>query len=114
MCVERHVEGVVAELGWVLQHSRAEVHGHLGVGVWGGCLRAGLDQVGVWCTLRAWETHQAGRWERGPTCQVWAAVQSWGGLRRPGAVPYGAGGTLGAAMGLGGVMGALAPLALSC
>lgn len=32
MCVERHIEGVVAELGWVLQHSRAEVHGHLGVG----------------------------------------------------------------------------------
>ena len=30
--VERHVEGIMAELGWVPQSSRAEVHGHLGGG----------------------------------------------------------------------------------
>lgn len=46
VCVERHVEGVVAELGWVLQHSRAEVHGHLGVGVWGGTSELGWTRWG--------------------------------------------------------------------
>lgn len=111
VCVQRHVEGVVAELGWVLQRSRAEVHGHLGVRGWGVPQSWAGPGGGLvyFASLGDSPGGALGAWAHLPGVGSCAKL---GGLRRPGAVPYGAGGTLGAAMGLGGVMGALAPLLL--
>lgn len=109
--VERHIEGVVAELRLVLQHPRAEVY----KAIWGGGadLRAWPGWVRAGCAPRAGETQSLTRGSLGgvdPPAKLRAAEQSRAGPRTSGAVLCE--GTPGAAMRLGGAVGALAPLLL--
>ena len=68
--VERHIEGIVAELRLVLQHPRAEVQGHLGR--WGGPQSLARLGAGWVCSasLGDSEPHEGQSWGRGPTCQA--------------------------------------------
>ena len=119
--VERHVEGIMAELGWVPQSSRAEVHGHLG----GGGRNGGEPQS--WAGPGWGPAYSASLGDSpGGALGAWAHLPGCGQLKKAGeacrdqglfhARQGGGGGggvvvvILGVAMGLTGVMGALTHL----